>query len=193
MILNNTSSAIALLASRRSGKARELAAPGPSDAELARMLAIASRVPDHGKLTPWRFVVISDAARPALSALLETSYRTEKPDASGMELEAMRNFATQAPCLVVLMAHLKPESHIPQWEQQLSVGAAAMQLLNAGHALGYAGNWLTGWAAFSPSVTAALGEPGEKIAGFFFFGSPTRPLEERVRPTAEAVVRHWAG
>lgn len=157
------------------------------------MLTAAARVPDHGKLAPWRFLVIEEATRPALAALLTAAYRSEKPLASKAEIEAMRSFAHHAPCLVVLMAKLRPESHIPLWEQELSVGAAAMQMLNAGHALGYVGNWLTGWAAYSDAVVAALGEPGERIAGFFFFGTAVKPLEERVRPDADTVVRIWTG
>ncbi|GGI75126.1 nitroreductase [Polymorphobacter multimanifer] len=193
MIFNDTSSALALLTSRRSGKARELAAPGPTDPELATILGAAMRVPDHGKLVPWRFVVVPPQAREALAALLVDAYSAEKPEASAKELDAMRSFAGLAPTLVVLIAALKPESHIPLGEQQLSVGAAAMQLLNAAHALGYVGNWLTGWAAYSPTVAAALGQPGATIAGFFFLGTATRPLEERLRPDPQAVVSHWLG
>lgn len=170
-----------------------MVAPGPSDSELGSILTSAMRLPDHGKLTPWRFVVIPTSSREAFATLVTTAYRAEKPGASSKELEAMRSFAVQAPTLVVLMAHPKSESHIPIWEQQLSVGAAAMQLLNAAHAMGYVGNWLTGWAAYAPAVIASLGEPGEKIAGFFFIGTPTRSLEERVRPDSRAVVRYWQG
>lgn len=193
MTFNDLTSPLALLTSRRSGKARDMALPGPSTAELEAMLAAAMRVPDHGKLTPWRFVVIDEAARPALETLLTEAYVQEKPQASRTELDAMRSFAHQAPCLIVLMARLRPDSHIPLWEQQLSVGAAAMQLLNAGHAMGYVGNWLTGWPAYADAVAASLGEAGERVAGFFFFGRPVKALEERPRPDAAAVVRHWKG
>ncbi len=190
---NDRSSAASLLATRRSGKAREMEQPGPSPADLEAILGAAMRVPDHGKLSPWRFVVIDEQARPALAELLDSAYRAEKPGASRLELEAMDSFARQAPCLIVLMAHIDPASRIPAWEQQLSVGAAAMQLLNAAHAAGFVGNWLTGWAAYSAEVTEALGKPGETIAGFFFIGSPTKPLVERPRPTPEQVIRHWQG
>jgi nitroreductase len=191
MMFNDTSSAAALLATRRSGKARDMVAPGPDAATLDAILAAATRVPDHGKLAPWRFVIIGSDQRAALADLLEGAYRDEKPNASRMELEAMRGFATQAPTLIVLMARPYPESHIPLWEQQLSVGAAAMQLLNAAHAHGFVGNWLTGWASFSDAVTAALGEPGERIAGFFFIGTNSKPLEERPRPEPAKVIRRW--
>jgi nitroreductase len=191
MIFNDPSSAASLLATRRSGKARDLVEPGPDEAALAAILGSAVRVPDHGKLAPWRFVVIAHEDRGALADLLEGAYRAEKPSASRMELEAMRSFAVQAPALVVLMSRPYPESHIPLWEQQLSVGAAAMQLLNAVHAAGFVGNWLTGWASFSPAVTEALGEAGERIAGFFFIGTALKPLEERPRPEPAAVIRRW--
>lgn len=193
MTFNDRSSTLSLLTSRRSGKARDMVAPGPDADELAAMLAAAMRVPDHGKLAPWRFVVVGADARAALETLLVDSYRAEKPEAGRAEIEAMRSFAHHAPCLIVLMARLRDESHIPLWEQQLSVGAAAMQLLNAGHALGYVGNWLTGWPAYSEAVAARLGAPGERVAGFFFFGTAAKPLEERPRPEPGAVVRPWKG
>ncbi|WP_439534583.1 nitroreductase family protein [Polymorphobacter sp.] len=192
MIFNDTATAASLLATRRSGKARDLVAPGPDAPTLAAILAAAIRVPDHGKLAPWRFIVIGADQREALGAMLENAYRAEKPGASRMEIEAMHSFARQAPTLIVLMSRPYPESHIPLWEQQLSVGAAGMQLLNAAHAHGFVGNWLTGWASFSPAVTAALGEPGERIAGFFFIGTATKPLDERPRPEPAAVIRLWA-
>jgi nitroreductase len=191
MTFNDRSSTLSLLTSRRSGKARDMVAPGPSAEDLDAMLAAAMRVPDHGKLAPWRFVMVDTDARAGLETLLVDSYRAEKPEAGRSELEAMRSFAHHAPCLIVLMARLNETSHIPLWEQQLSVGAAAMQLLNAGHALGYVGNWLTGWPAYSAAVGQALGEPGERVAGFFFFGSAAKTLEERPRPERQAVVRHW--
>ena len=191
MTFNDTSTAASLLATRRSGKARDMTAPGPDAVTLDAILAAATRVPDHGKLAPWPFIIIDDQHRTALADLLEAAYREEKPAASRMEIEAMRNFGTQAPTLVVLMSRPYPDSHIPLWEQQLSVGAAAMQLLNAAHAHGFVGNWLTGWASFSPAVTRLLGEPGERIAGFFFLGTATRPLEERPRPEPAAVIRRW--
>ena len=187
---NDTTSAATLLASRRSGKARDMVSPGPDAAQLRAMLATASRVPDHGKLAPWRFVTVADDRRAALADALEAAYIAEKPDAGRLEREAAQAFARQAPCLVIVLAH-PVASHIPAWEQQLSVGAAVMQLLNAAHADGFVGNWLTGWAAYSPAVQALVGEPGERIAGFVFIGTTARPLEERPRPDFDTVVRAW--
>ena len=187
---NDTTSAAALLATRRSGKARDMAAPGPDGAQLRAILATASRVPDHGKLAPWRFVTVADSRRAALADALLAAYVAEKPDAGRLEREAAHGFALQAPCLVIVLAHPVP-SHIPGFEQELSVGAAMMQLLNAAHAHGFVGNWLTGWAAYSPAVQALIGEPGERIAGFVFIGTAAKPLEERPRPDCDAVVRAW--
>ena len=189
---NDRTTTATLLATRRSGKARDMVAPGPSAGELHAILAAAMRVPDHGKLAPWRFVVVEDGARAALAAGIEAAYVAEKPDAGRLEREAALGFALQAPCLVVVMAR-PVESHIPAWEQALSAGAATMMLCVAAHAQGFVANWLTGWAAYSPGVLALLGEAGERVAGFVFIGTPTRPLEERPRPDPGDVVRVWRG
>ena len=190
-MLNDTSSPLALLATRRSGKPRDLVAPGPDDAQLATLLEIAARTPDHGKLAPWRFVVVPADRRAALSDLITTAYRAERPQAARLEIEALDQFARQAPTLVVVLSAPKVESHIPLWEQELSAGAACMNLLHAVHASGFAGGWLTGWPAYSESVRDAFGAAPEKIAGFVFIGTPSRPLEERPRPESDKIVRYW--
>lgn len=190
-MLNDTSSPLALLATRRSGKPRDLVAPGPDDAQLATLLEIAARTPDHGKLAPWRFVVVPADRRAALSELITSAYRAERPQAARLEIEALDQFARQAPTLVVVLSAPKVESHIPLWEQELSAGAACMNLLHAVHASGFAGGWLTGWPAYSDSVRDAFGAAPEKIAGFVFIGTPSRPLEERPRPESDKIVRYW--
>ncbi|MEG8014670.1 MULTISPECIES: nitroreductase family protein [unclassified Sphingomonas] len=189
-MFNDTSSPLALLATRRSGKPRDLAAPGPDADQFAQILAIAARTPDHGKLAPWRFVVVGQDQRTALAALIIDAYRVERPTASRTEIEALDQFAHQAPALVVVLSSPKP-SHIPVWEQELSAGAACMNLLHAVHALGFAGGWLTGWPSFSDAVRDAFGEPHERIAGFMFIGTPSRALDERPRPDMERVVSRW--
>lgn len=192
-MLNDRSTPLSLLATRRSGKPRDLIAPGPDAAELRTMLTIAMRTPDHGKLAPWRFVIVDADKRDDLAALLEEAYRAENPDAGRMEIEAMHQFAHQAPTLVVLLSSPVENSKIPLWEQQLSAGAAAMNLLHAAHAMGYAGGWLTAWPAFSDRVRDAFGAAPERIAGFVFIGTPAREPEERPRPDYDAVVSHWSG
>lgn len=190
-MFNDRSSPLSLLATRRSGKPRDMVAPGPDDGQLAAIVALASRVPDHGKLAPWRFVSVGADQRDAFAALLERAYRADKPAAGRLELEAVEQFARQAPSLVVVLSCPNPASHIPLWEQELSAGAACMQLLNAASAHGFVGGWLTGWAAFSPTVRDAFGREGERIAGFIFLGSPSRPLDERPRPDQAAIFSRW--
>ena len=187
---NDASSPLALLATRRSGKARDMVEPGPDEAQLDALLTIAARVPDHGKLSPWRFVVVEPDRRADFAAMLDAAYRAEKPDAGRLELEAVRSFATDAPCLVVLMSR-PAQSHIPRWEQELSAGAAAFALCAAASAMGFTANWLTGWAAYSDAVHTVLAEPGERIAGFIFIGTADKPLEERVRPALADIVRRF--
>jgi nitroreductase len=190
-MLNDTSTPLALLATRRSGKPRDLAAPGPDAAQLARILEIAARIPDHGKIAPWRFVIVPEDARDALAEVITTAYCAERPQAARLEIEALEQFAHQAPTLVVVLSAPRTESHIPLWEQELSAGAACMNLLNAAHAMGFAGGWLTGWAAYSDAVRDAFGAAPERIAGYIFLGTPSRPLEERPRPEMNTIVRKW--
>lgn len=188
-MLNDRSTPQTFLATRRSGKPRDLGVPGPTPAEIDAMIAVAARTPDHGKLSPWRFVVVEDRDR--LAALLTGALRDEKPGASAAEIAAADQFARQAPTLVVVMSSPRPDSPIPLWEQQLSSGAACMNLLHAVNAAGYAGGWLTGWAAFSPRVRDAFGAEPERIAGFIFIGTPSRPLDERPRPELERIISRW--
>jgi len=190
-MLNDLASPTSLIATRRSGKPRDMVAPGPDDAQLQRILTAAMRVPDHGKLAPWRFVVIGTEQRAAFAALLERAYRADKPEPGRLELEAVEQFAHQAPTLVAVLSTPERGSHIPLWEQQLSAGAACTALLYATHAEGFIGCWLTGWAAYSPIVAEGLGHPGAQVAGFLFLGTAGRELEERPRPAFEAVVSHW--
>lgn len=187
-MLNDPTSPLSLLATRRSGKPRDLVAPGPDAAQLATILKIAARVPDHGKLAPWRFVVVRADQRDALATLITNAYRAERPQAAANEIAALDQFAHQAPALVVVLFSPRTASHIPLWEQQLSVGAASMNLLNATHALGFAGGWLTGWPTYSDTVRDAFGADPERIAGFFFLGTPAKQLEERPRPDLSTII-----
>ncbi len=189
---NDRSTPMALLLSRRSGKARDMIAPGPDDAQLRRILTAAARVPDHGKLAPWRFVVVPADRREALGQALEAIYVAEKPDAGRIERDAARNFARQAPCLSVVLHRPRPESHIPPAEQAASAAAAATTLAHAAHAEGFVSCWLTGWAAYSPGVRDLLGQPGDSVTGFMFLGTPGKLLEERPRPAFEDVVSEWS-
>jgi nitroreductase len=191
MMLNDRSSTLSLLETRRSGKPREMVEPGPSDAEMERILTIGSRIPDHGKLAPWRFIIVSREQRTALADLLARALPESDPEAGPAHFQKALEFAHQAPSLVVLVSAPVPDHKIPVWEQQLSCGAAAMNLLTAAHAMGYVGGWITGWAAYSEQVRAAFCGPGERIAGFIFLGSPGVELQERPRPDLSDVARAW--
>ena len=190
-MFNDLSSPAALLATRRSGKPRDMVAPGPDATQLHAILSSAIRTPDHGKLAPWRIVMIAAEQRAAFAAMLAAAYRAEKPTAGRLELEAIDQFAHQAPTLVIVLSAPARASHIPIWEQELSAGALCMNLLAAVHAAGFVGGWLTTWAAYSDAVRAAFGRPDERIAGFLFIGTPSRPLDERPRPAFDAVVTQW--
>ena len=190
-MFNNRTTPLALLHTRRSGKPRDMVAPGPDDAQLRAILEAAVRVPDHGKLNPWRFIIVRQDQREHLADLLTTAYRAEKPDAGRPEIDAMAQFAHQAPTLVVALSTPVTGSKIPLWEQQLSVGAACMNLLTAVHASSFVGGWLTGWPAYSNTVRDAFAGPDDRIAGFIFIGSPSRELEERPRPVYDNVVKNW--
>ena len=193
-MFNDLSSTAALLATRRSGKPRDMISPGPDAAQLREILEAAMRVPDHGKLNPWRFIIVDTDRREAFADLLKDAYRAERPEAGRLELESMDQFARQAPVMVAVLSTPVENSKIPLWEQQLSAGAVCMNLLIATHAAGFVGSWLTGWPTYNATVLASLGgAPQDQIAGFLFLGSPSKPLEERPRPAYEAVVSTWKG
>jgi nitroreductase len=190
-MLNDRSSALSLLETRRSAKPRELVGPGPSAEEMERILNIAARVPDHGKLTPWRFVTVAGDQRGALADLLRKALAEENPDAREAHFAKEEAFAHYAGQLVVLISAPVQNHKIPVWEQELSCGTVGMNLLLGAHALGYVAGWVTGWRAYSPTVNAAFCAPGERIAGFIFIGHPAHELEERDRPPLSAVVSEW--
>jgi len=190
-MLNDRSTPLSLLATRRSGKARDMTGPGPTPGQLERLLTVASRVPDHGKLSPWRFVVVDNRA--AFADVLQAGFAVENPAAGEAEIANVRAFGGGAPCLVAVMSRVVEPAPIPVFEQTLSAGAACAMLCAAASAMGFVANWLTGWASRSGHVTAALGEPGDRIAGFVFIGTAACALEDRPRPALATVVRHWDG
>jgi nitroreductase len=192
-MLNDRSSILSLLETRRSGKPRDLVGPGPTSEEMERILTIAARVPDHGALTPWRFLTVADDQRDALADLLLAALAEENPEATPAHREKELNFAHYPGQLVVLVSAPVEDHKIPVWEQQLSCGSVGMNLLLAAHALGYVGGWVTGWRAYSKRVSAAFCEPGERIAGFIFIGHPASELEERPRPELGRLWRSWTG
>jgi nitroreductase len=190
-MLNDRSSLLSMLETRRSEKPRNLVAPGPTAAELKRILTIAARTPDHGTLTPWRFIEVADDQRDALADLLLAALDEKNPAATAAHREKEVGFAHYAGQLIVLVSAPVQNHKIPVWEQELSCGAAGMNLLLAAQALGFAAGWVTGWRAYSKPVLDAFCEPGERIAGFIFIGTSTGELVDRVRPDLDCVVSRW--
>src|SRR6201993_2958302 len=180
--------AIELLSTRSSFKAVALTAPGPTAAEIDKLLSIACRVPDHGKLTPWRFIVFEGDARLAAGTAIATAFRAKNPDAKPEHVEFERKRLAHAPLVIAVVSRAAPHVKIPEWEQVLSAGAAAMSLVLAAHALGYAANWITEWYAYDRRVLAALGvKDDERIAGFVHIGRASASPEDRPRPPLDTI------
>ncbi len=180
-----------LLRRRRSVSPRMLGEPGPSAEEIDLLLTIASRVPDHGRLAPWRFIVLQGEARATIGATIAAAFRADQPDAAEDKIALERDRLSRAPVVVGVVSRAQPHVKIPDWEQVLSAGAACMTLVIAANAMGYGTSWLTEWYAFDRRVLDALGlAPGERIAGFVHIGTPKEPPVERPRPVlADLVTR----
>jgi nitroreductase len=184
--------ALELLKSRRSVKPMELTAPGPTPAEIETLLTVASRVPDHGKLTPWRFIVFEGEARLKAGDKIAAIFRTSHPEATSDQIAFERNRLARAPLVIAVVSRAAPHAKIPEWEQVLSSGACTMNLVVAAHAMGYATTWITEWYAYDRAVLDALGlAPNEKIAGFVHIGHPAKPPEDRPRPALADIVTHF--
>ena len=174
-----SSEALAFLARRRSASALTLRAPAPSADEINTLLTIAARVPDHGKLNPWRFVLIEGEAKDALGEAL-ADIASHRPDAA-KATAALGKFNVPPLCIAVI-SHIHA-ADIPRWEQIMSAGAVCMTLLNAALAMGYGANWITDWYAFDPDAQKAFGlTDGERVAGFIYVGTTSDAPLERVRP-----------
>ncbi|MFG1227754.1 nitroreductase family protein [Xanthobacter wiegelii] len=181
-----------LLETRRSLPLRALLAPGPTPQELDRMLAIAARVPDHGRLVPWRFIVIEGAAREAAGVRLDALYAEQNPGLAPDKARMWRDYLMRAPLTVVVVSRADPASKIPELNQILSAGAAAMNLVVAATALGFSALWLLKWPGRDPAAAALLGvEASEKVAGFIHIGRPAARVEDRPRPLLADVVTRW--
>ena len=186
--------ALDLLKTRRSIKPIELHSPGPSPTELDTLLTVASRVPDHGKLTPWRFIVFEGDARLVAGETIAQVFREKRPDATPDQVEYERRRLARAPLVIAVVSRAGPHVKIPEWEQIMSAGAAATSLVLAAHAMGYAASWLTEWYAYDRLVLDSLGlRSDERIAGFVHIGKAAKPVEDRPRPPlAEIVTRYGA-
>jgi nitroreductase len=184
--------AVDLLKTRRSIKPREMIAPGPSPAEIETILTIGARVPDHGKLAPWRFIVFEGDARARASEMIAKVFASKNPNAQSTEIEIEKRRLTDAPLVIGVVSSAKPHPKVPRWEQELSAGASAMNIVTAATALGYGACWLTGWFAFDRDVLDGLGlKADEKLAGFVHIGTPSKPTEDRPRPVLSEIVTRF--
>lgn len=184
--------ALDLILSRRSGSAKAMKGPGPSRDQIRTLIAAATRVPDHGKLTPWRFIIFEGQARADFGEVLVKVLVTTEPDASEERISQERNRLMRAPVVIAVVSRVREAIPIPEWEQILSSGAACQTLCIAANAMGFVTNWITEWYAYHPVVREALGlKSGERIAGFVYVGHPIEPLVDRPRPAFEKVATFY--
>ena len=182
--------AIDLLLTRRSGSAKAMTGPGPDAEELRTILTAAARVPDHGKLFPWRFVLFEGEARARFGEVLAECLPKEEATPERLAME--RGRFLRAPVVVGVISRVREGIPIPAWEQGLSAGAVCQTMLIAATALGFVANWLTEWPAFNAKVGEHLGlQPGERVAGFVYIGKPALALEERARPDLDKLVSRF--
>jgi nitroreductase len=180
-----------LLLSRRSGSAKMMKGPGPSADQLRKILAAGVRVPDHGKLAPWRFIVFEGDGRARMGAILAESIAGER-DISPERVEQERNRFMRAPIVIGVVSRVREQIPIPVWEQELSAGAVCMTIVFAAHAMGFVANWITEWCAYHPQVLARIGlKPTERIAGYIYIGHPVEPLEDRPRPPVDSITTRF--
>jgi nitroreductase len=183
---------IDFLKTRRSVKPRDMSGPGPSPAELETILTVGARVPDHAKLAPWRFIVFEGDARARAGEIIARVFSRNNPQAAPADIETERRRLMDAPLVIAVVSFSRPHPKVPEWEQQLSAGASAMNIVTAASALGYGANWLTGWFAFDRDVLDGFGlKPDEMIAGFIHIGTPTKQNEDRPRPALSEIVTRF--
>lgn len=187
------SKTIDFLTTRRSTVARMMGDPGPNDDELRQIMEAGMRVPDHGRLTPWRFIVIRGDARDTIGDVIATSFKRNNPDAIQEQIEIEQERLTRAPIVIAVVSRVHREHKIPVWEQILSSGAACQTMLIAAQSTGYAAQWLTEWYAYDSDVKKAIGaEADDEIAGFVYLGNPVGELTDRARPIYDDIVSEWS-
>lgn len=181
------------LAIRRSTPAFQMSEPGPDKGEIEEILRLGSRVPDHGKIAPWRFIVYRGDERIAIGKELLKLALEANPALSAEMTQVEQTRFTRAPVVVAVVSTAAPHFKIPEWEQIMSAGALCLNLSMAANAHGYAANWLTEWFAYDERAHPLLGiRTGEKVAGFIHIGSTTFPATERPRPPLSETVS-WVG
>jgi nitroreductase len=182
------------LLNRRSIVVRNMAEPGPSNEDLEKILRAGMRVPDHGRLTPWRFLVIRGDARNKMGDVLGKAYREANPDCIDEQVEIEEERFARAPIVIAIVSRTVPEHKIPEWEQVLSSGAACQTMLTAALGMGYAAQWITEWYAYDDNVKGALGlQEADQIAGFLYLGTRTEEPTDRQRPDYGDIVSEWTG
>ena len=187
------SDTIDFLTTRRSTVARMMDGPGPNDDELRKIMEAGMRVPDHGRLTPWRFIVIRGDARDTIGNVIADAFKKNNPDAIEEQIEIEQERLTRAPVVIAVVSRVQKEHKIPAWEQVLSSGAACQTMLIAAQSMGYAAQWLTEWYAYDADVKQAIGaEPDDEIAGFLYLGNGTGELSDRARPDYDDIVSEWS-
>ena len=178
---------------RRSVRAADIVEPGPSNAELEEMLEIASRVPDHGKLGPWRFPIFNGDSRQKFGQILRNQFAATNPDSSEAILEREYSRFMRAPSVVTVISSVDPTSRIPEWEQILSSGAVCQNLLVGASLMGFAAQWLTEWYTYDEIITKSLGlSENERVAGFIYVGSADAKPSERGRPDLRSRIAEWS-
>lgn len=181
-----------LLLRRRSSSVKAMTEPGPDAATLDLILRAGARVPDHGKLAPWRFLVFEGEARSTFGDVLADLWQARESQATPAQIAFERARLLRAPTVVAVISSPKAGTPIPLWEQQLSSGAVCQTMLIAAAALGMGAQWVTEWYAYDAGAARALGLEGEeRVAGFLYFGTPSEPLSERPRPSLATLVARW--
>lgn len=184
--------ALELLRLRRSTTANMMTAPGPAPDELDCILEIATRVPDHRRVVPFRYVIFEGEARAAFGDVLAASFQQNNPQAETALIELERNRFLRAPIVVAVISSINPNHKTPEWEQVLTAGAVCQNMLIAASASGFAAQWLTEWYAFDAAVLAAIGlSSQERVAGFIYLGTASQDPKERPRPDAQTLVTRW--
>ena len=192
--LNDRSDPLQLLATRRSAPLKTITEPGPTPEQLDMLLKIAVRVPDHGKLIPWRFILFEGDGRAEFGDLLAARWKELHPDHGEAAVEQARNFFMRAPAVLAVVSRAAPHVKIPEWEQVLSAGAVCQNIMLAASAMGLGCQWNTDWCAYDPKALAAMGlEPHEKVAGFIYLGTPGEPMTDRPRPDPASLLSRWPG
>jgi nitroreductase len=183
--------AIDLVLSRRSGSAKAMKGPGPNPDQLRRILAAGVRVPDHGKLRPWRFILFEGEGRARMGEIL-AEIVSSGSDISPERVVQERNRFMRAPVVVAVISRVREQIPTPVWEQELSAGAVCMNILTAAHAMGFVANWVTEWCAYDPRVLDRIGlKATERVAGYIYIGQPADALEDRPRPEVDAITTRF--